>query len=167
MLLYLISVWLHIIAASVWFGGMAFLVLVVVPWMRRGDRARGAVLLRETGERFRDVGWGCFAVLLATGTYNLWFRGVRLSDFARSEWLSSPFGKAVVLKLCLFVLMLIISAVHDFVLGPRATRAIEQDPRSAEAERLRRKASLLGRANVLFALTFLALGVVLVRGVPW
>lgn len=167
MLLYLVSVWLHILAASTWFGGMAFLVLVVVPWMRQGDRARGAVLLRETGTRFRDVGWVCFAIVLVTGTFNLWVRGVRLGDFTRAEWLASPFGKAVVLKLCVFALMLAVSAVHDFSLGPRATRAIERDPRSVEAEQLRRQASLLGRANVLFALVLIALGVVLVRGAPW
>ena len=54
--LYLLSVWIHILAATVWIGGMSFLVLVVVPWLRRGGRVEAAVFLRETGERFRNVG---------------------------------------------------------------------------------------------------------------
>jgi hypothetical protein len=80
--------------------------------------------------------------------------------------LASPFAKAVVLKLCVFALVLVVSAVHDFQVGPRATLAIETDPRSGRAETLRKRASLLGRANVLLALVLVALGVVIVRGWP-
>ena len=165
--LYLLSVWIHILAATVWIGGMSFLVLVVVPWLRRGGRVEAAVFLRETGERFRNVGWSCFLLLATTGSFNLWVRGVRLSDFARAEWLTSPFGKTVLLKLGVFALVLTVSAVHDFVVGPRATRAIAKSPQSAEAQCERRRASLLGRVNVVFALILVAAGVMLVRGVPW
>lgn len=165
--LYLLSVWIHILAATVWVGGMLFLVLVVVPWLRRGARSDAAVFLRETGERFRNVGWACFFVLLITGTFNLWVRGVRLSDFGRSEWLQSPFGTTVVVKLSVFLLVLMISSIHDFVVGPRATRAIAANPRSSDAQIERRRASVLGRVNVLLALILLGAGVMLVRGVPW
>ena len=94
-------------------------------------------------------------------------RGVRIADFTDTQWLLSPFGKSLLVKLVAFVLVLIVSGVHDFVLGPRATRAIARDARSALANGLRRKASMLGRVNVLLALTLVACGVVLVRGVPW
>ncbi len=164
--LYVLSTLIHILAAMTWIGGMFFLVLVVVPWLRSGGRVQAGAFLRETGIRFRNVGWGCFAVVFVTGTFNLWFRGVRLGDFARSEWLASPFGKAVVLKLGIFLVVLAVSAVHDFVLGPRATLAIANDPRSAEAERYRRRASLLGRANAVLALALVSLAVILVRGWP-
>lgn len=165
--LYVLSVWLHILSATVWMGGMFFLVLVVVPWLRRGGRVEAGVFLRETGERFRNVGWSCFAVSVLTGTFNLWVRGVRLADFARSEWLLSPFGKTVLVKLGCFAVVLAVSAVHDFVLGPRATRLIASAPDSPAAQRARRHASLLGRANVLLARVLVAAGVMLVRGVPW
>lgn len=165
--LYLVSVWVHILAATVWIGGMLFLVLVVVPWLRRGGRTDAAVFLRETGERFRNVGWVCFGLLLVTGTFNLWVRGVRLSDFVRAEWLESPFGKTVVVKLGAFVVVLVVSALHDFVVGPRATRAIAADPRSTDAQQQRRRASMLGRINVVLALILVAAGVALVRGTPW
>jgi uncharacterized membrane protein len=165
---YLLSVWVHILAATVWVGGMAFLVLVVVPWLRTsGDRARGVALLRDTGRRFRTVGWVCFALVVVTGTFNLAARGVRLSDFASAAWRDSPFGSAVLSKLAVFACVLAVSAVHDFWLGPRATLVMEQDPRSPQAENFRRAASLLGRANALLALALIALGVIIVRGWPY
>ncbi len=163
--LYLASVWLHILAATVWVGGMLFLVLVVVPWLRKG-KTDAAVFLRETGRRFRNIGWICFALLFVTGCFNLWVRGVRLTSFVDPQWLGSSFGKTVMLKLAFFILVLLASAAHDFVLGPLATRAIAANPRSADAQRLRRRASLLGRTNVLFALVLIALGVMIVRGTP-
>lgn len=165
--LYIASVYLHILAAVVWIGGMFFLVLVVVPWLRAGNRAAAGRLLRETGIRFRNVGWACFALLLATGVLNLWYRGVRFEHFARPEWVTGPFGQAITWKLGLFAVVLVVSAVHDFRIGPRATRAMEEDPTGPEAQRLRRSASLLGRLNALLALGLVFLGVVLVRGWPW
>ena len=165
--LYLLSVWLHVLAAAVWIGGMLFLVLVVVPWLRAGARSDAASFLRETGRRFRTVGWTCFVVLLVTGTFNLWVRGVRLSDFGRAEWLLSPFGQTVLVKLAAFLLVLLVSAVHDFLVGPRATKAIAADPRSPRALIERRRASLLGRSNIVLALVLVAAGIMLVRGVPW
>jgi putative copper resistance protein D len=164
-ILYLLSVWLHILAAVTWIGGMFFLVLVVVPWMRRGNREQGARILRETGERFRAVGWVAFAILLVTGTYNLWARGVRLGDLVNPAWLASPFGHAVVVKLALFAVVLVVSAIHDFRIGPRATVAVETG--EPGAERLRRWASIMGRGNALVALALVAMGVILVRGWPW
>lgn len=165
--IYWLSVWVHILAATVWIGGMLFLVLVVVPWLRSGARADAGAFLRETGQRFRNVSWVCFLVVLVTGTFNLWVRGVRLSDFGRAEWLTSPLGQAVVVKLSAFFLVLLVSAVHDFWVGPQATKALAADPRSARGQLERRRASLLGRINVLLGLVLVAAGVALVRGVPW
>ncbi len=163
--LYLLSVWAHILAATIWIGGMLFLVLVVVPWLRSGRSVDAGVFLRDTGQRFRTVGWACFGVVLVTGSFNLWVRGVRWSSFADVQWLASPFGRTVLFKIAVFAVVLVVSAVHDWVLGPRATRVLEEDPRSRLAVRLRRRASWLGRFNVVLALLLLAGGVLLVRGV--
>jgi len=165
--LYLLSVYLHITAAIVWIGGMFFLVLVLVPWLRKGDRAQAGRVMKEAGQRFRTIGWACFGVVLVTGSFNLYVRGVRFSSFVDPQWLASPFGRAVVYKLSFFALVLLLSAVHDFWHGPRATLAVQKDPRSPEAERFRKQASHLGRLNMLLALTLLGLGVILVRGWPW
>lgn len=166
--LYYFSVLLHVLAAITWIGGMAFLVLVAVPYLRRsGDRRAAAAFLAAAGPRFRDVGWACFAVALVTGTFNLWVRGVRLSSFGDPEWLATSFAQTVILKLGVFVIVLAVSIAHDFVVGPRATVAVQKDPSSPEAEKLRRIASWMGRLNALLALALVAAAVALVRGGPF
>ena len=50
--------------------------------------------------------------------------------------------------------------------GEMTDEEIAEDPRSARAAALRRRASVLGRLNAVLALVLVALGVMLVRGVP-
>ena len=165
---YILAVWLHILAAVTWIGGMFFLVLVVVPWLRGGgggvDAAR---FLRETGTRFRNVSWVCFAIVVSTGSFALWMRGVRPGSFVDPDWLASSFGRLVLLKLVVFTTVIVVSMVHDLVIGPRATVAIAADPRSDATAALRRRATMLARANVMLALVLVAIGDLLVRGWPW
>lgn len=162
--LYVLSVWLHIVAAAVWIGGMAFLILVVVPWLRAGRERMAGALLRETGGRFLPIAWIIFAILLATGTFNLYVRGVRPANLIDPVWLATPFGTAVALKLVLFAAIVVVSGVHDFATGRRASEAMEADPGSPRALSLRRRASLLGRLNALLALAIVLVAVMLVRG---
>jgi copper resistance protein D len=162
--LYLLSVWIHVIAATIWVGGMLFLTLVVVPWLRGPGRATGLAFLRESGRRFRHIAWICFALLIVTGAFNLSMRGVSLASFIDTGWLGSSFGRLVLLKLGFFAVVLLLSALHDFVIGPRAAAALEADPRSAAAQSLRRRASWIGRLNVILGLTLILLGVMIVRG---
>ena len=97
--LYLISVWLHILAATMWLGGMIFLMLVVVPALRTGERATAIRMMRDSGRRFRSVGWMCFALLVVTGSFNLWWRGVGFADLFDAEWARTPFGRVLWVKL--------------------------------------------------------------------
>jgi uncharacterized membrane protein len=166
--IYLASVWLHIMAAVAWVGGTLFLVLVLVPAIRREEfRALGAALIRFTGLRFRWVGWACFAVFIITGSLNLAARGIGFGELQETAFWQGSFGRTLALKLVLVVAILAISALHDFRLGPRAAAAWEADPFSAETLRFRRAAVRLGRWNLLLALAVILLGIMLVRGAPW
>lgn len=162
---YLLFVWLHLVAAAVWIGGMVFLALVVVPIIRRPEHQGIAVtLINQTGRRFRWVGWGCLIVLLLSGTVNLAYRGFGWADLWNGHLFTGSFGHTLAIKLFCFVLVLLLSAVHDFVVGPRATAVGQAAPGSPEAIRLRHQASWYGRVNLLLALAVVALGVALVRG---
>jgi uncharacterized membrane protein len=137
--------WLHVLAAITWIGGMLFIALVMVPTMRRlEDPALRTRLIQATGLRFRTVGWVAIGVLVVTGLLNLWMHPVLLS-FPRFHW-----------KVGLVVLALILSAFHDFVLGPRAGA-----PGAPPAARVR--ASWIARINVLVVLAIVALGLSLFR----
>lgn len=164
---YLLSIWLHILAAAVWIGGMVFLVLVLVPVIRRPEnRAIAAPLIHWTGLRFRWVGWICLGLLILTGTFNLAYRGFGWADLWSGRIFQGPFGSVLGIKLLLVVAILLLSALHDFVIGPRATALWKVNPISPEAISLRRQAAWVGRLNLLLALIVVALGVMLVRGLP-
>lgn len=163
--LYLLSVWLHILAAVTWLGGMLFLVLVVVP-VTRGPQYREVAgeLFHWLGVRFRWVGWICFGLLLATGTVNLIYRGVTWASLVDARFWNGPFGHTLGIKLFLVAIILAASAYHDFYIGPQATAAWQAAPASPRAQHLRLQARWMGRINLLLALLVVALAVILVRG---
>lgn len=163
--LYLVSVWLHILAAMTWLGGMLFLVTVLVPMLRRPEmRARALEMFHLIGVRFRVVGWVALGTLVVTGVFNVLHRGYRLSDLFDGRAYAGPWGHTLAAKLAFVLLILAFSAVHDFWLGPRATRLAREGAPAEQRERYRRAASMLGRASLIFALVILALAVKLVRG---
>ena len=133
----------HVLAAITWVGGMLFVALVLVPVMRaQTDAALRARLLHQVGVRFRTVGWAALVLLLATGLLNLWLWPYLLA-LPRFQW-----------KLSLAALALVLSVVHDFVLGPRAG-APGADPA------LRVRASWIARVNVVVVLIVVVLGLAL------
>jgi len=111
--LYLASVWLHILAAMTWVGGMVTFVAAVMPYFRHRPEAERAAFLSWFGPRFESVSWICLAILVLTGTFNLWIRGVQLSDFSRPEWRATAFGQLLQWKLALVALVTVLSATHS------------------------------------------------------
>jgi len=167
-ILYQLSVFIHILSAIVWIGGMLFLALVVVPTTRGMPPPERAVLFGAVGRRFRTVGWICVGLLIVTGIVNSAYRGVTLDNLFSAELWSNPFGTTLALKLGVVAVMLALSVYHDFVIGPASVRLGSQvQPASLkEAQRLRKRASLIGRIEAILALVVLALAIMLVRGIP-
>jgi uncharacterized membrane protein len=163
---YQIGVLVHLLAAVVWVGGMLFLALVVVPSTRGLAPDQRAGLFDALGRRFRPIGWACVALLVATGLLSLTHRGVTWEDALSGQLLGTPFGRLLGLKLALVAAMLVLSALHDFVVGPASTRALTDPDGSARGRALRRRASWLARVSTLLALAVVALAVALVRGLP-
>lgn len=163
MSLYYWNVTLHVLAALLWLGGMFFLAAVGAPALRKVEppelRAR---LFAELGTRFRRAGWIAIAVLAVTGVLNLWFRGMlswsTLGD--RAFW-ATPYGHALAWKLGTVFAMIVLSALHDFVIGPASSRVRAGTP---EAIRLRRQAAWIARINALIGLLLVIAAVRLARG---
>lgn len=158
-ILYLLSTWLHVLAASVWLGSIAFLALVLVPALRGTEPSTRRELLRSSGYRLRSVAWAAFVVLTATGVLQLGYRGFRLADVGGSLWIG-PFGHALAGKLICFAITLVLSWWHDFRVGPKS---LTLTPGSPEAEAQRRLASRLGRAVFLLGLLIFFFAVSMVR----
>ncbi len=135
-------VWLHVLAAAVWVGGLVYATHLVIPALARGDRACLPLLGRA-----RMTAWAALGLLVMTGLENL--RHVRLE----SPW--------VMAKLFLVLVLLALAAHRDFALVPRVTRDVEQGVRPATALAGVR---WLDRVLLLLAVVVLFLGVGIARG---
>lgn len=160
--MYRASVFIHIVSAAIWVGGMFFLALVVVPVARRLPPAERGALLGALGRRFRAVGWICIALPIATGSVNSAYRGVRLESIASGRLFGDQFGRLLAAKLALVAVMLALSVAHDFVVGPASVRALAcaTGLAAGHVAALRRRASWLARLDTLLALLAIALAVV-------
>ncbi len=134
--------WIHVLAAVTWLGGMLFIALVFVPVSRRVQDSHLRVdLISQTGKRFRTVGWIALGLLIVSGLVILF----------RHPWLLQV--PAFQLKAALVLLTLGLSALHDFILGPRVGRLPPEE--TAPRKRL----SWIARVNVLIVLTIVLLGI--------
>jgi uncharacterized membrane protein len=162
--IYYAVVTIHVLAALFWLGGMFFLGVVGAPALRAVEPpAVRQRLFQELGRRFRGAGWIAIVILVITGLLNLHFRGVLHWDGvlgARAFW-ATPFGHALAGKLLAVTAMIVVSGVHDFILGPAAGRAT---PGSPDALRMRRRAALLARVNAFLGILVVVAAVRLARG---
>ncbi len=163
MSLYHLNVTLHVLAALFWLGGMFFLGVVGAPVLRQVEPpALRVALFRDLGLRFRGMGWLAIGILIATGLGNIWSRGLlRWELLSSAQFWATPFGRVLAWKLVAVTIMVVVSAVHDFVLGPAASAA---RPGTPSAESWRRWAALLARLNAFVGLLVVLLAVRLARG---
>jgi len=161
--LYWVNVTIHVLAALLWLGGMFFLAVVGAPVLRRVEPPElRASLFRSLGEQFRRVGWITIAVLIATGVLNLHFRGMlSASLWMDARFWGSPYGVALGWKLGAVTAMLAVQAVHDFWLGPAASRLTTGSPEMLIA---RRRAALLARISAVLGIVIVVAAVRLARG---
>lgn len=135
-------VWLHLLAAAVWVGGLVYATHLVIPALARGDRAYLPLLGRA-----RMAAWAALGLLVVTGLENL--RHVRLD----SPW--------VMAKLLLVLVLLALAAHRDFALVPRAAGDVERGVGPATALAGIRR---LDRVLLLLGVVVLFLGVGIARG---
>jgi uncharacterized membrane protein len=58
MTLYHINVWIHLVMAAVWVGGLIYTAAVVVPFAVSHEASERQRILRGLARRFRWIGWG-------------------------------------------------------------------------------------------------------------
>jgi uncharacterized membrane protein len=151
--------WIHLLTAMVWIGGLLFFVMVLVPLVRQPDFAgQAAKLIQFTGNKFKRVAWASLLTLTVTGFINL---------YCMSPKMTIPgYGHMVGTKILLVLIVMSLSLYHDFKLGPAALQAMTEKPGTPETLKLRKKASMIGRANLLLSLIIMTLALFMVRGLP-
>lgn len=156
---YFITVFMHILAASIWIGGMIFLALVLLPSIK--NHPDKALLIHTAGLKFRTIGWVVLAVLLVTGLLNMHFRQV---EFSWEGLTGNSFGRMVFYKLLIFTVTVLISVFHDFYIGTTATRLWMNKTNEKQIQKFRLWARWAGRINLILALIAAGIGIALVRG---
>ncbi len=76
---------------------------------------------------------------------------------------SSGYGLLIGKKSVLFAVVLIVSGIHDFWLGPKAAVLMDEDPDHPRTRRLRSASKWAGRVNLLLGLAIVYIAVTLVR----
>ena len=144
--------WIHLLAAATWVGSQVFMFAAVVPALRAmGDEAaryRAVVVLNR---RFAWLGWGALAILVLTGINNA-IREDDVFDF------DVRYGWIFVAKLVLVAVVIALTAIHSYVLGPRLMALQEGgQARAAELSRMRRQSIQLSAVNLLASVVILFL----------
>lgn len=163
--MYYLSVFIHILSAIFWIGGMLFTAAVLVPASRHEllKKKKGA-FFTLIGNKFSRISWVLFLVLIITGITNLLLRGYTISDLISSTFWSSSLGSTLFIKLHLFGLVLILSGVHDFYAGPKAAELMDSRPNDPKTQTYRKVSSWIGRINLLLGLGILYYAMRLLRG---
>jgi putative copper export protein len=125
-----IRLFLHVLAATVWVGGQLVLAALVPVLRRFGSDATGAV-----ARRFNQVAWPAFAVLVATGIWNVAAASAQMSH-------DSGYRTTLIVKLVVVVISGAAAALHI-------------------RSRTARGRAIMGALTGISALTALFLGVLL------
>ena len=111
----------HLLAATVWVGGSTALVFVGVPAIRTLEGEPRGRAMKELGLRWRPLGYGALLVAALTGV-----------ALAARDWESSAAFQIVFwVKVALAVCLVIVSYLHNFVLGPRLQAEIRDEREQA------------------------------------
>ena len=125
--------WLHLVAASIWVGGVAALAFLVWPL--------GPTVRRVAFLRFARLAVALVAVMVLAGAYLALVRLPQLSDL----W-TTPYGRFLVVKSGMVAIALTWGAAHHFFVRPRLEAGDEPDVGP----------SLMGEATVAFAVLLAA-----------
>src|SRR5215467_8224695 len=165
--MYQLNVWIHIVMAAVWVGGLIYTASVVVPYAVDKEAEERQRILRSFGRRFRWIGWGSIVVLILTGLGNLTLRysPIRLRQLFNGEAFDPNKVDGFIAvwlpwKLMLVALMIVLMLFHD-ITSMRAARRYTGPADAAPGNRAGSRAAALA---TLVAIAILYVSVRLVRG---
>ena len=156
-----ITPWLHILAVTVWVGPQFMMFVAAIPAVRTiEDRQVRAKVMRTIVTRFGWLAWAAMAVIIVTGISNFFqvqnetSLNIASPDVRWFHWFSG--------KMSLVVIMMVLTAVHTFVIGPRQLALSEQtDVDETEAARLRRASMIISGSALLLSIVVILFAMIL------
>ena len=139
----------HLLSAGIWFGGSTALVFVGVPAVRMLEGESRGRAMKALGRRWRPVGYGSLTVAAVTGVL-----------LAARDWQhTASFQIVLGVKAAAFCALLVVSYLHNFVLGPR----VQAEVAAGGPQPTRPKLVVVGWISYSLTMLLPILGVVLAR----
>ena len=172
--MYQAAVFLHLASAIIWIGGSIFLALVLIPALRRfavppgQDGGPPPGLLEAIARRFRVIAWVCIVILVATGLFILPVRyGIGFTEFFS---VGGHFTATLQVKVALVAIVIWLSFMHDFIIGPYVNRLLQAAQQGEAAHPrlplLRKIVVWVARINLLLTVLIVVVAVTMTRGTP-
>jgi uncharacterized membrane protein len=142
--------YLHVLGAVVWIGGLAYQAHVLLPAARRG----AVVPFADAARRARPVTWTAIAVVVLSGFYNV----TQLGDVQRV--MQTGGGLMLAGKFVLVILAIALAGQRDFAQVTLLNAALAS---GGDATRPLRSITRLDRVVLLLALIIIYLGLAISR----
>ena len=140
----LVVLWVHVVAAVVWIGGLTYQTHVLLPVARRG----GAATFAQAARRARPITWTAIVLVVLTGFYNV----TQIGPWERA--MQSGAGVLVAAKFALVIVAVALASQRDFaqvtILGAAVAAGADPTPALRAIARLDRV--VLGLALVVIYL---------------
>jgi putative copper resistance protein D len=104
--------WLHLVAASIWGGGLFVLAVAILPDLARGGKLP-ATVSADVACRFSRMAGIAVGIIVITSLYNAW----SFVGSAGALW-KAPYGWTVIAKTVLFLLLVCLGAYNRYVSVP-------------------------------------------------
>ena len=140
-----ICLFIHIVFASLWVGGMLFMALVLAPFVRHLPNS--VEIFKKVGMRYSIIGTFIgLPILFITGICNIHSLGYNFTDIFNHNSIN-PYLLTLKHKIYLFFLTFILALIHDIFLGLRSDRN----------EKYRKGARIIGVINLIIGLIIIYL----------
>jgi putative copper resistance protein D len=144
-----VALWLHVLGAAVWVGGLLYQSHVLLPAARRGE----ASFFADAARRGRPMAWTAIAVVVLTGFYNV-------TRLPLAEVMESGAGLLLAGKFILVVIAVAVAGQRDFAQVPLLSATVAA---GADAGGRLRAIAWLDRLVLVLAAAIVYLGLAVSR----
>lgn len=153
-----LSYWLHMVATTVWVGGLAMMTLVAWPGARKvlGSGPELGALVADWQKRLNPLAWLSLAILIGTGLTQMSAN----KNYAGFLNIANPWATAILAKHIAVAGMVAVGAYMNWSLQPALARLALLEARgkpAPEVETLRGREIALTRVNLACGILVLAL----------
>ena len=109
--------WLHLLAASLWVGGMLYIAIIYLPIFKKNSPLEGVRSLVSILPHYAALAITGMFILLVTGPFTA---TIHMNTF--DQLTTTEYGRTLIVKSVLVGALLVISAIHIGLLRPRLTK---------------------------------------------